>query len=419
MLINKLKYTALERLGSLPKLKSHLKFGYRLIGSIASNAIFRPKFSSGYEIQKFGKEEVETFFGYYDKSPLNYSESKVLYHRIKTGTWKKPQPNMPIEIVVEDFNNGRELMSIKSQAYNWQQGSRTHWLDNKTFIFNDFDSTTNSYVSKIVCLDTGKETRIDRPIYETSGTNIGLSLDFRLLMRYNPDYGYSNLPFTDYIPDDDYLIHKVNLSNGHSHGIIPTKKVRSFLLDNHPNYKGQQIWVNHIMASPNGSRFIFTARFEYNNRRIDSLFSYSFDQDSLSHHPTGSIVSHYSWLNNESIIVYMKSCKGDRSFFKYNLSKDLYEKIDLPGMTKDGHPSTLGNMIVIDSYPSFGGFKNLYLLNISTLQASKLGRFYERLRYFGSCRCDLHPRFSMSGKFIFFDSVHQGNRKLYSLKMAK
>src|SRR5690606_9534737 len=80
-------------------------------------------------------------------------------------------------------------------AYNWQQGCRAHWLDEDQFIFNDFDSEREAYVSRVYSVAEKKQVRFfSYPIQDSFEKQYFISLNYQRLMTLRPDYGYRNLP---------------------------------------------------------------------------------------------------------------------------------------------------------------------------------------------------------------------------------
>ena len=74
----------------------------------------------------------------------------------------------------------------------------------------------------------------------------------------------------------------------------------------------------------------------------------------------------------------------------------------------DGHPSCYGDWVVFDSYPDKSRMQHLLLYNKKRDEIFPLLEVYQSVDYMGECRCDLHPRFSQDGRFIFFDTVFTG-----------
>src|SRR5690606_11887206 len=99
--------------------------------------------------------EEETFFGYYDKSPTSTS-GFLLCHASKLSTAELPSAEEKIDICL--FSPAGDLvLRVPTSAYNWQQGSRTHWLDDELFIFNDFDPDKKIYIARVYSCKDLKE----------------------------------------------------------------------------------------------------------------------------------------------------------------------------------------------------------------------------------------------------------------------
>ena len=85
-------------------------------------------------ITPFGKNH---FFGYYDKSPLNYPKKFLLSHEV-ASLGKKLNKNDEARICLTNLEN-RSIRYIEtSKAWNYQQGSQLQWLSDNKFIFNTY-----------------------------------------------------------------------------------------------------------------------------------------------------------------------------------------------------------------------------------------------------------------------------------------
>jgi hypothetical protein len=137
---NRIERVLAKNLNRFPHLKSMLKNIYSRINFF----FFRKKesYSTIYEIVKINSSDRESFFGYYDKSPLNCSGNFLLYHEADIPTYKLPSTSIPIRIILKNLQSGKEDI-FASYCYNWQQGSRLQWIDDQRFIYNDYDSQKN------------------------------------------------------------------------------------------------------------------------------------------------------------------------------------------------------------------------------------------------------------------------------------
>lgn len=116
----------------------------------------------------------------------------------------------------------------------------------------------------------------------------------------------------------------------------------------------------------------------------------------------------------------------------------------------DGHPMTHpynNDWCICDNYPDAEGYRDLFLYHFSEDKRYNLGRF-KRLfeepdmtlkeEFFkgidpnilksisekelaftrSGLHCDLHPRWSSNGKYVVFDSIHEGTRQIYKVDIS-
>lgn len=414
-------YSSLERLlaktlSKFPLAKQIIKRSYQRINFIVHKKSYRCH--STFLVSTI-KTDENNFFGYYDKSPLSVDNRYLLYHSTKGTTKRKPDPLSPIEINVVDFKSGEKVWSDQSTAYNWQQGSRAQWLSRHKFIYNIYDSFAHCYQSRIIDLENNSAEILPVAVYDCFGEEFALTLNFERLRVLRPDYGYRNgkiMTDKELRRLDNDGVFLCELRTKESKLLISLETLRSVAPNEHMAFAYHK--VNHIMISPDGGRFMFLHRYFVNKRRYDRLFVANREGNGLRLLSDNGMVSHCCWLDNHNIVGYLTGSLGDR-YYRINatdgsmipLGESIIDKFG------DGHPSVKQGKMVFDTYPNKARMKQLFLYDMSTQSLQQLGEFYEALDYYGETRCDLHPRFSEDGGIVFFDSVHNGHRALYWVKL--
>ena len=125
----------------------------------------------------------------------------------------------------------------------------------------------NPYVTElsavILSLETMEERVLPMAVYTVAADGrIALTLDFSRLYNLRPGYGYYNVPEkTKGIPlPDTTAIWKINLDTGEISDLLKYTDFAHF--EPRPEMLGKEVVhkVNHIMLSPNGTRFIVLYR---------------------------------------------------------------------------------------------------------------------------------------------------------------
>ena len=77
-----------------------------------------------------------------------------------------------------------------------------------------------------------------------------------------------------------------------------------------------------------------------------------------------------------------------------------------------------GRFMLSDTYPNQERYKRLRIYSHEKDAIVTLGYFKELENACTDVRCDLHPRWNRSGDAITFDSVHEGFRGIYEIKLT-
>ena len=418
------KYGLLERkiaksLSQFPMLKSAIKAAYGRLVFVRN----RPpsKTISDHKFEPVGDDILNTFFGYYDKTPLSRA-GFLLCHSTTHATDRKPDHSKTLDILVFLINDLKQpVVSLKTSVYNWQQGARAHWLDDDAFIFNDFDAPSQRYISRVFSMQEMREVkRYDFPVQDSFRNDYFLSINYRRIQALRPDYGYRNMPglgeraMSDLKQDG---IWKINQQTGASSLLYSIAEVCE--VDFQSCFNTARHKINHVMISPDGDRCIFLHRYFLGKRKFDRLFLAGSHKQELKMLANYDMVSHCFWINDHSVISFMRGPSGHDGYYVLDvddgsISPYFDGKLDSMG---DGHPHVHEDWFITDTYPDKSRMQHLLKASLATGDVQEIGQFFQPFEFRGETRCDLHPRISPDGSKVFFDSVFNGKRKLYVLQL--
>lgn len=356
----------------------------------------------------------ETFGGYYDKSLVNGKYVITLIANSPTN--EVPDNSKPICLVVLNLNEKKIIYRKEVYSYNWQQGCRAHWVNDKTIIYNNFDKDNKTYYSELVDISTAKIINTySSPVQDTYNNEFFLSINYERLNALRPDYGYRNKPLMSKDELEELKtdgIWKVDMQTGEKQMLINLENIKNF--GNDPLSQAEKIHkANHVMISPDGQNIIFIHRFYPKGKRYDRLILAKISGEMIGVLAT-KFVSHYCWIDNNTIFGFFNNPEGKACYNMVNITTKKFTHANIPRFTSsgDGHPSSNNGFIVTDSYPDKYGYQHLLEYDYKNALAKEIASFYHPLKYKGESRCDLHPRIS-NDKIITLDSVDNGIRNMY------
>lgn len=414
-----------------------------------------------------GGEDITEWFGYYNYDPLSSDHSKLLMNRtdIEGSAVTKDDK---VEVGYYDIKSKQWHPIGQSDSFNWQQGSMAQWLPNSNdkVIFNL--SLGDRYISKLVNIQTNEEHLIDYPIYELlPNGKFALGLDYERLYWCR---AYHYQPVQKKELDVQVLegdgIFLIDLENNYRTLLIDIQKIIS--IDPDPDFSNAKHWLEHIMISPDGSRFVFLHRFSYGDVMSYGTRIFIADINGANL----EIIkgwreygwSHFGWCGNNAFAIYtyvapkigntapkpglnnnpglknkviklikntakallpygfLKKAVGKDSYYQFyerqNGNFCLQELFKGGTLVIDGHPSFTqdGRYMVTDTYPDKKGVQRLLVMNRITKQQLVLGEFKAPLS--GTpASCDLHPKLSKDNKYVGVDTAHTGRHQMMLFKI--
>jgi hypothetical protein len=365
------------------------------------------------------------FFGYYEKFPWDQSQQRLLSN-CATFRDRRPTVDDALQVGYVDLKTAEPNYKPLAQTtcWNWQQGCMLQWFDNESIIHN-IHTADKHFASQIVDLDGRIVEHFDHPIYDLSpNRDRAYALNFSRLTDLRPGYGYVGQPdpFADInAPENDGVFMFETGSRSKAELIISTAQLAKQIGDTQAQYKH---WVNHIQVSRTGKRFAFLHRWKqqlgnlwWRTRMVVANHDGSEYRSLIAH----DNVSHYDWLDDDTIIAWCIGEDGKQGYWMYDASgRNEPKKVEHPTFTGDGHCtfSPDGKWMLSDTYPDSQGCRTLFLYRLADGHLVDLGCYYSPSPSDIEIRCDLHPRWSRDGKQICIDSVHDGYRGVYVLPVS-
>ena len=237
------------------KIKTLIKYFVYIIFELFHKFGFLKNIVSNYEFNIYETKRKHTFFGYFDKSPFSFDDTKILF--VSTDYNKNLKTSELAYIGYFDLKSKSYVEIDSTTTWCWQQGCRLMWYDKNLIIYNKvvnedygsvlFDVSKNKVVSKF-----------NFPIYDINpAKKIALSLNFSRLQYFRPGYGYNN-----FINESDR--NNRNIRDGVYLCYFNENK-RKLLIsfeeiinsDYKDSMKDASHYINHLKFSPDGSKFIF------------------------------------------------------------------------------------------------------------------------------------------------------------------
>ena len=286
---------------------------------------------------------------------------------------RQPKPDDVIQLgMIDLLQDDRWIELAQTTAWCWQQGCMLQWLPG---------SKTRSHLQRPrrrpLCLPhPGREDREERtlpgPIYAVSpDAKWAIAPDFRRLADQRPGYGYNGIPDPnrDVPAPENAGIWNMDLRTGERKS-DPTLAQAAAIPNPHtPDWTGAKHWFNHLLFSPDGSRFIFLHRWRVARREeklVTRMFTVRADGKDLHVIDDYGGGSHFIWRDTRHILSWADRPPLGKKFYLYEdggPTRSTWWRRDL--MVKDGHCTYLpGNRWILnDTYPDQQRNQHPYLYN--------------------------------------------------------
>jgi hypothetical protein len=365
------------------------------------------------------------WFGYYDKREFDPTSRYVLGMEVDFEH-RTPAPEDTITVGMVDLHDSDRWIPLgTTRAWCWQQGCMLQWLPGSPteVIWNDRED--GRFVCHILDVATHARRTLPAPIYAMSpDARWAVSTDFRRLHDTRPGYGYAGIPDPnrDNPAPDDAGIWRIDLRSGRSDLLLSFRQVAAIPYLTPGEAAGAKHKFNHLLVSPDGSRFAFLHRWLLPGKPTATrLITADADGSRLFVLDPYGKTSHYDWRDPEHILAWAYHPSHGDKFYLY---EDRSTKVEVVGpdvMTVNGHCTYLPDRrwILNDTYPDRARYQHPYLYNVERGSRHPLGHFRSPPEYTGEWRCDTHPRFSPDSRSVVIDSPHGGNgRQLYLIDIS-
>ena len=358
------------------------------------------------------------WFGYYDKLQFDPTSRYVLGMEVDFEH-RSPRDNDVIKIgMVDLLNNDRWIELGESRSWCWQQGCMLQWLPGSatTVLWNDRQD--DRFVCHVLDIETNERRTIPHAVYAVSPDGkSAVSLDFRRVNDVRPGYGYTGLadPYANNLAPQESGVFHVDLQSGESKLIIPVADIAR--MGEIPGAElGIKHYFNHLLFSPDGSRFIALHRWRYTNgKRLTRLITANPDGSDIRFVIPNGYASHFIWRDPQYILSQSKKWLGHDQWNNYlfeDKEEGAVEDVGTGILNSNGHLSYLpGNeWILNDTYPQ--GQERIqtpHLYHVNSKRRIDLGHFHLPKVYTGEWRVDTHPRFSPDSRWVCIDAPN-GNK---------
>ncbi len=369
------------------------------------------------------------WFGYYDKLQFDPTDRYVLGMQVDFEH-RSPTADDVIQIGMVDLHDDDRWIELgESRAWNWQQGCMLQWLpgSDRHVLWNDREG--DRFCLHILDTHSGEKRTIPHPVYAVSPDGkSAVSADFRRIQDVRPGYGYAGLPdpHAEDLAPAESGIHFIDLESGDAELIISLQQVAR--MGPIPDEQfGIKHYFNHLLFSPDGSRFIALHRWRYpQGNRLTRMITANPDGSDIRIVIPNGYASHFIWRDPKHILSqsrhWLDESRWGNFLFEDKVGGGEVQHIGKGVLNSTGHISYLpGNeWILNDTYPKTDRrIQTPHLYHVPTGQRFDLGEFHLPPAYTGEWRVDTHPRFSRDGTLVCIDTPHEDQgRQLHLIDIS-
>ncbi|MEM7701098.1 MAG: glycosyltransferase [Pseudomonadota bacterium] len=381
-------------------------------------------------IERLTPEFEHHFFGYYDIKAADESDTYHLALRVPFID-RQPTAEDMAELRLIDQDGNIEVLDTLN-TWNFQQGAFAQFRPGHRdeIIYNTYDHERFAYRSVARNIKTGDTEELPMPLANVSADGKwGLGLNFSRLFDYRPGYGYSNIidPFFHEVAPHMDGLWLVDLTKKETSLLVSYRSLWEQFFEG-TKWENDKVIINHANFSPSGTKIFALLRVFSDSAPFPTL-SVVIDAKTGEAKQVFGFGSHYHWRNDSEIIVsgediVDRSELTGMSLYHINVDTGEVAPVDTGFFKGDGHCtfSPDGRYVLYDSYCSVQvPYRKLQIYDMVLKKGTTLFHAYSDPLLYNEdndCRCDLHPRWSPSGEYISFDSLHERFRGSYRIKTS-
>lgn len=411
-------------------------------------------------VHRLGTGTGHHFFGYYNKTPWDAEDRRVLALEVDRLTGDLTGRETA-RVGYFPSDRAAEFRVIdETTTWNWQMGCQLQWLNagrGDRIVYNirtdpetRADMPFPEFGARIRNVETGDTTDLPLPVYVAAPDgSYALSVNYSRFMLTHKTIGYASQggePPLANAPEDDGIYH-MDLASGAWRLVLSLAQLTR--VEPLPSMDKAVHWVTHLEINPASSRVLFihrwTERVADETCFLHRLFTMNPDGSDLkllecTDHPLPQLaddfdpdavgtfdyekseyqISHPMWADDGHVIVW----GPHRDEIHYHLYDDRTGKAEIVGpgvLTENGHMtfSSDARWLLSDTYPDAAtNIRLLILYDMQTGIRYNIGSFATDPDLGKHNRCDLHPRWSRDNSRVCIDSVHEGERQMYVIDVS-
>ncbi|MFO8012302.1 MAG: hypothetical protein R6X20_03245 [Phycisphaerae bacterium] len=367
-------------------------------------------------VRQITRGPTHHWFGYYDKLQFDPTGRYALGMEVDFEG-RSPRADDTIRMGRVDLARGDRWTDLgASCAWGWQQGCMLQWIPGSASRVLWNDRQGDRFVCHVLDTKSGQRRTLPTPVYCLSPDGrTAVTPDFARIQDMRLGYGYPGVPDPhkgDMAPADAG-IWRVDLASGERTLILTLADIAAFG-DRHPSMDGAKHYVNHLLFSTDGSRFIFLHRWRPDGGKggfVTRMFTARPDGSDLYVLDPSGATSHFIWRDPQHVLAWTRPKGKGAGFYLFTDKAREVQQVGEGVMTRNGHCTYLADTdwILNDTYPQGKArLQHVYLYHVPTGRRVPLGRFHLPPAYKGEWRCDTHPRSSPDGTTVCIDSPHTG-----------